>query len=217
MRIQRLAGLFFPLLLTLPFPLRAAPETNATYAQLRAARPAGDPVGVQGLTIERDAFRFKFDSGGFQFLSLPDGKAVGAVFVGDGRYELRPTVEAERRQLALETGENGLEILSDRFDSAVLLFTDGTAAEIRQKPSAGAASPRFGEVYDSFFKKQRKEIKSNLQLRILRDLLASPAPASGVFLAYVPGKKYPAGLTLFDPSGLDWLDPHLLLSGEEVG
>ena len=217
MRNRLLAGLFPAWLLCLPLSLRAAAETSAPYSQLRAARPAGEPVAVQGLTLERDAFRFKFDSGSFQFLTLPDGKPVGAVFVGDGGYELRPAVEAERRQLALVTGEKGLEILSDRFDSAVLLFTDGTAAEIRQKSSAGAAAPRFGEVYDAFFKRQRKEIKSNLQLRLLGDLLAAPAPPSGVFLAYVPGKKYPAGLALVDPSGLDWFAPHVLLNGEEVG
>src|SRR5690242_16338247 len=148
MRNRLLAGLFPAWLLCLPLSLLAAPESSAAYSQLRAARPAGDPVAVQGLALERDAFRFKFDSGSFQFLTLPDGKAVGALFIGDGGYELRPAVETERRQLALVTGEKGLEILSDRFDSAVLLFTDGTAAEIRQKSSAGAASPRFSDVYD---------------------------------------------------------------------
>ncbi|HEX7251802.1 MAG TPA: hypothetical protein VF376_02890, partial [Thermoanaerobaculia bacterium] len=92
MRKPRLAGLFVLLVLGLSPLLRAATETNATYTQLRAARPAGDPVAVTSLTLERDAFRFRFDSGSFQFLTLPDGRAVGAVFVGDGGYELRPAV-----------------------------------------------------------------------------------------------------------------------------
>jgi hypothetical protein len=196
--------------------LVAATETNPTYQELRAARPKGDAVAVQNLTIERDVYKFHFDSGSFQFVTLADGRAAGAVFVGDGGYELKPAIEAERRQLALETGEKGLEVLSDRFDSAVLLFTDGTAAEIKQKSSAAAASPRFAEVFDAFFKKQRKDIKSNLQLRLLQDLLATPAPTGGVFMAYIPGKKYPAGLALLDPLGLDWFAP-ILAGGEEVG
>jgi hypothetical protein len=216
MRTNRLAGLAFLLLSGGFSAAEAAAERNATYAELRAAKPQGEAIAVQNLAIERDVFRFRFDTGSFQFLTLADGRTVGAVFVGDGGLELKPAIEAERRQLALVTGEKGLEVLSDRFDSAVLLFTDATAAEIRQKSAVAASSPGFSEIYETFFRKQRKEIRSNLQLRLLRDLLATPAPASGVFMAYLPGRKYPPGLALLDPAGLGWLVTDLLLSGEEV-
>jgi len=216
MRIHRFAGVL-PLLLVCASAGLAAPlPSNPLYTELRAARPKGDAVAVQGLTLERDAFRFHFESGSFQFLTLSDGRTVGAVFVGDGGMDLRPAIEAERRQLAIETGEKGLEVLSDHFDSTVLLFTDGTADEIRQKSTPATASPRAPEVFDAFFHKQKKDLRSNLQLRLLRDLLAAPAPAGGLFMAYVPGKKYPAGLAVLDPAGVDWLVPGLLAGGEEV-
>lgn len=42
-------------------PLQAA--TDPTYAALRAAKPDGRKIPVQGLVLERDAFRFQLDSG----------------------------------------------------------------------------------------------------------------------------------------------------------
>jgi hypothetical protein len=215
MSTRRLAGLCVFLLFRASYG-RAALEANPTYTELRAARPKGEAVSVQGLTLERDAFRFQFESGSFQFLTLSDGRAVAAVFAGDGRMELNPATATERRQLALVTGEKGLEVLSDRFDSAILLFTDGTAAQIRQKAAPTAASPRAPEIYEAFLRKQRKELKANLQLRLLRDLLAPAGSTEGVFMVYAPGKKYPAGLAVLDPAGLDWLAPGLLVGGEEV-
>jgi hypothetical protein len=45
-------------------------------------------VPVGGLVLERDAFRFQFDSGAFHFLAPVAGRTVGAVFVGRGSYRL---------------------------------------------------------------------------------------------------------------------------------
>jgi hypothetical protein len=61
-------------------------------------------VPVSGLVLERDAFRFQFDSGAFHFLAPVGGRTVGAVFVGHGSYRLSPASENERRQLALASG-----------------------------------------------------------------------------------------------------------------
>src|SRR6185369_7348717 len=48
-------------------------------------------------------------------------------------------------------------------------------------------------------------LKTNLQLRLLRDLLGKTSPADGVFMAFVPGKTYPDALAAVDPAGLAWL------------
>ena len=58
-------------------------DVDPTYTALRAARPDGPAVAVQDLTIERDAFRFRFEKGTFQFLAPVDGRVTGAVFVGE--------------------------------------------------------------------------------------------------------------------------------------
>jgi hypothetical protein len=182
----------------------SAMEPRAVYDALRAARPQGKAVAVLNLALERDVFRFQFTSGTFQFLAPVEGHIVGAVFVGQGSFELRPSIEIERKHLAFVTGEKTLETLSEPFQSLVLLFTDATAAEIEGHSTPAATPPaRAGDIYESFFKTQRKELKKNLQIRLLQDVLGDSG--RGVFLAFIDGKKYPTALAAVDPNGLDWL------------
>ena len=178
----------------------AAEEPNPDYAALRGAHPEGKALAVQNLVLQRDVFRFEFASGTFQFLTPVEGRTLGAVFVGDGAFELKPATEAERRQLAVQAGEKDLSTLSDRFDSAVFLFSDATATEIGKKGAPAEASPRAADVYATFFRVQKKDLKENLQIRLLRDLLEAPDQKGGAFLAYVTLKKYPSALVKVDYS-----------------
>ena len=182
----------------------AALPPDPVYAALRAARPTGKAFSVSNLQLERDAFRFRFISGTFQFLAPVEGRTVGAVFVGDGSMDLIPATEAERKRLAFQQGDKKLEVLSDRFDTLVLLFTDRTAEEIASRGSPAASpSDRAASAYEKFFKKQRKDLKTNLQLRLLQDLLEKTGPDdTGFFLAYMDGKKLPPAYALVDPAGL---------------
>ncbi len=200
----------------------AAPDP--TYAALRAARPDGRTIAVHGLVLERDAFRFELASGTLHLLAPVAGRTVGAVFVGDGSYRLVPASETERRHLALTAGTN-LEVLTDRFDSLVLLFTDDTAAEIaRAAPIAtGAPDARATSLYEAYFKRQKRDFATNFQLRLLRDLLAQPEPAAerpsagagvGVFLAFVEGKRYPPALAAYDPQGAEGLGIAQMMGGD---
>ncbi|MGE5277860.1 MAG: M1 family aminopeptidase [Acidobacteriota bacterium] len=190
------------------FAAAVAPATppDPIYAALRAARPEGRAVAVSDWTLERDAFRFHFASGTFQFLPPVEGRTTGAVFVGMGEMTLTPATEGERRRLAFQTGDPKLEVLSDRFETLVLLFTDATAKDIESHASAGGSPPpseRARQTYGRFLKKQHKELKNNLQIRILEDLLEQADPARGLFLAYFDGKKLPPALAVVDPAGLD--------------
>jgi hypothetical protein len=194
----------------LPLSLLAARPVyggeEPAYTALRSARPDGRALAVENLLLERDAFRFRFESGTFQFLRPVANRTVGAVFVGEGSLEIRPSTEAERRHLAFVTGSKTLEIFTDSFKSLVLLFTDGTAGEIESRGSAApGASAEAGRIYEGFSKKQRKDLRSNLQIRLLADVLKPPDSGTGVFLAYVDGNKYPPAIAAMDPTGLDWL------------
>src|SRR5262245_60072485 len=134
--MRKRSGLAASWLLGFAALLRA--DADPTYTALRAARPAGSAVAVQDLQLERDAFRFEFTKGTFQFLEPVSGRVTGAVFVGEGRWQLTPAREGARRYLAMLRDEPKTEVLTDRFDSLVLLFTDGTEAEIRAR---GADAP----------------------------------------------------------------------------
>ena len=183
-----------------------AVEPRAVYDSLRSARLAAPVFDASGLTIERDAFRLRFASGTLQFLAPVEGRVVGAVFNGSGSLELAPASAIERDHVALVAGEKDLTTLRTPFDRLVLLFTDGTANEI-ESAALGRPPPsrRVEEALAEFRSWQAKELRINLQLRILEDLLRQPASAPGVFLAWVPGTRYPPGLVAVDPLGLDWL------------
>jgi hypothetical protein len=202
----------------LPTALLAA--IDPAYTELRNARPDGRTVPVNGLVLERDVFRFQFDSGAFHFLKPVGGRTVGAVFVGHGSYRLSPATPNERRQLALSSGaaDQGFETLADQFDDLVLLFADDTAQEIglHAPVRTGAPDPHATDVYERYLKRQRKDFKINFHVRLLKDLLNNPGLMSGVFMALVEGKKYPPALAAVDPDGAEALGLFARLGEEDT-
>jgi hypothetical protein len=197
----------------------AAATTDPTYTALRGARPDGRTIAVKDLALDRDVFHFQFDSGTFHLLAPVDGRTIGAVFVGHGSYRLTPATPNERRQLALFSGAGeGLESLTDSFDSLVLFFVDGTGAELQLKAPVEKGTPdaKAVQVYESWLKRQRKDFKVNFQLRVLQDLLNAPGAKTGLFLALIDGKKTPPALAAIDPNGAEALQLGGRLGGEDV-
>ena len=207
-----------PVLLPFLFVSVLAAAESPEYVAVRSARPDGRTVAVKDLTLTRDVYRFRFTNGTFHFLAPFQGRTFGAVFIGDGSYELKAANETERRHLALVTGEKDFEILTDSFDKLVLLFSDSTADELSKAGTvvSGAPDARATQVYESYLNDQKRLYRTNLHLRVLRDLLDPPAPASSVFLAPVDGKKYAPALIVFDRRGITALGAGFAgLSGEE--
>jgi hypothetical protein len=175
---------------------------------------------VSGLVLERDVFRFQFDSGAFHFLKPVGGRTVGAVFTGHGSYRLSPATENERRQLALSSGADvkSFETLSDEFDDLVFLFADDTAQEIELHAPVrtGAPDPHAVDVYERYLKQQRKDFRINFHVRLLKDLINHPGLMSGVFMALIDGKKVPPALAAVDPDGAEALGLFARLGGEDT-
>lgn len=195
------------------------PAADPTYTALRAVRPQTPGVLVQGLVLERDVVRLRFDSGAFFFLAPVEGRTVGAVFIGKGGYELTPAMESERKHLRRLLEEPSLSVLADDFERVVLLFTDDTGAEIQKgavpggtvKPGTDPAS-----VFDAHLAVQKKRYHLNFHTRLLADVLEKTSPAAGVFMAFVDGKERPAGLLAVDPRGLESMNVGGLLGGEST-
>lgn len=98
------------------------------YGGLRDLRP--DPTrgaAVEGLRLERDAGTFHFDRGRIHLLEPVAGRTLGAVFVGEGRFELVAPEPVEQRQIRRALGT---EAVAQPFRAAVLLFTDFTQSEL---------------------------------------------------------------------------------------
>src|SRR5688572_8400003 len=118
---------------------QAGASPSDWHLSLRALAP--DPArgaAVQGLVLARDAGTFYLDRGRIHLLQPIDGRTVGAVFVGEGRFEMAAPDEVEQGQIRRHYG---VPALSQPFRAAVLLFTDSTVAELERAVTLAALPP----------------------------------------------------------------------------
>lgn len=191
----------------------------AEYRDLRASRPDGRTISVKGLTLARDGYRIELRSGVVHLLAPLGRETFGAVFMGEGVYHLTPATPAEHRHLALVTGNDRLETLTDQFTRMILLFTDRTAAELMAHAPVRQGSPDAAatRVVDEYVEKQLTGAHPNLHLRVLADLLNRPARTDGVFLGFVEGQEYSPVLLAVDPLGISSITTRFaFFGGEEV-
>ena len=178
-------------------PAKAA-NSNAVYEALRQALPIGEGVLVKDLTLEREGGTFHFVQGSFYFYGPVNGRVTGAVFEGNGHFDLAVKSASEQKSLAQLTKSG---VMAQDFSTLVLRFTDGTAEEIR-KGSAGVGGAVPGSAAAELTKVFRKKLNENFSLRLLGDVL--PARAGGFFLAsFRMGGAFTGKNVLFlvDPEG----------------
>ncbi len=183
-------------------PARAEGEAGTTeYDRLRAHVLDGRTVQVNEFTLKRDAFSFSL-SGTAHLFEPIEGKEWGFVFVGRGSMILSPATADERHHLRIRTGDWDLDALSDTFKSGVFYATDGAVAELLRSGNAGTGtpSPAARAALAKATKRQRKDFKTNFQIRILQDLL-SQSDRSGVFIAVLDTKSLPPCVIVVDPLG----------------
>jgi hypothetical protein len=162
----------------------SAPNLDPTYQQLRNITLSGEAVGVTGLTLKRDAGVFHLNSGVFCFVKSVAGRVTGAVFVGDGSFELNPADSAEQASLKLLTKE---EQFHETFDQAVFRFTDSTYEELTKAGGSSRVTCDAGLLRDSQ-NTTRHDLKRNLEMRLAEDVLSSERGT--YFIAFIPGKRY---------------------------
>ena len=189
--------------------LQAAAAPVPLLEELRQLGPDGRTVPVQGLDLVRDAFVFHFESGTFHLLEPVAGRTVGAVFLGEGRYRLEPQTPWERDLLTRVAGlPEGSEALEDTFSELVLFFTDGTEGEIARRSTLQHGAP-LGQAVEAFARwkaREASELRTDLRLRLLRDLLGpKPVRPGPSFFALVDGRTLPPALAGVDALGADAL------------
>lgn len=185
-------------LVCLAIPAFAADDP--TYRAVRDAKPDGRSIALTNFTFERDVYRLTLN-GALHLLAPADGKTFGAVFIGQGSYELRPASSAERRQLAINTSDEKLEILSDTFEHAVF-FAPGLIDAAQKAGAVAQGTPgAAGERYQDYLNKQRKLLNTNVHVRVVQDLLNGASEP--LFFAWVDGKKYPPAALIVDPRGAE--------------
>ena len=179
--------------------LPVAAADDPTYTAVRSARVDGRTVAVANFTFERDAYRITLN-GTLHLLAPVENRTFGAVFLGKGSYELKPVLAAEQRQLGLYANDEKLTVLTDTFDQAVFFAAGLVDAAQKVSPAqSGAPDSRANGVHDDYLKRQRRDLHTNVHIRVVQELLNGGAEP--LFYASVDGQKHPPAVLVVDPLG----------------
>jgi len=96
------------------------------YDAVRALQPDTQRgTAVDGLVVSRDVGTFELANGELQLLQPIEGRTVGAVWVGEGRFTLTPPTDVERSHVRRLLESDGVDVAIRRV---VFLFPDGEAS-----------------------------------------------------------------------------------------
>lgn len=196
---------------------------NPLYRQLRAAQE--NPVfassaTVKDLVLKRDTGIFRLQTGTIYFLAPIQNRITGAVFEGEGTFEITPPTDVEKQSLSIFTKSPKLV---EPFSTLALRFTDNTFDEIKGSPNATFSETRTDrgpavEQYKKYTNLLRRKLKSNLDIRTLMNLFEERFP--GYFVSFINGREHSKLMFLTDPLGIPAVFPEqvaLLSYGESDG
>ena len=161
----------------------------------------GQTFRLDNFTLKWDGATFQFEKGTLTFLSPVNGIDTGAIFFGEGHFNLKPTLSLDANELKRRTGEP--EVNED-FTEAVFRFT----AEVRAKLAPGlggdvATPSEAASILDHWRDKMRHrreqaigftefllhgETMDNVDADILAAVYNRTHPE--FFNAYLRGKKH---------------------------
>ncbi len=187
--------------------LSASLTASATEAAREALSAGLDPAEcyrVRDLHFSRQDLRFYFTDGYLIFGKPVRGRRVTAVFsaeteAGDGEVVLFPPTAAERRSLAFFAGAPNL---TERFRSAVLVFTDDSASVLtRQLRLRGepVRAEEMGLLMSRNWDAVVRNFLESFQVRLVADLLAERSEADGFFYAALAGRTLGNFDCFYDP------------------
>lgn len=182
----------------------SALATETAREVLSAGLDPAECYRVRDLHFSREDLRFYFTDGYLIFGKPVRGRRITAVFSaetegGDGEVVLFPPSVAERRSLAFFAGTPNL---TERFRSAVLIFTDDTAAVLARQMSARGEPVRVEEMGLLMSRQWDPVVRNFLesfQVRLVADLLAGRSEAEGFFYAALAGRTLGNFDCFYDP------------------
>jgi hypothetical protein len=166
----------------------AAPQnvepSIASLAKIRLDRT--QIYSVRDISITRDVFSISLNRGVIAFTEAIEGKVTGAVFIGSGDILAASQDRIEKQQLFRYTRS---ALLSERFETAVFRFTDGTFDEIlRERRRHAEESVDAGDAEQVL--QWESEIRRRavfLNERILADLIGKTNQP--LFMAQIEGAR----------------------------
>jgi hypothetical protein len=175
-------------------------NSDPVYRQLREIG-LGQTFRFENFTLISDVSNFQFQKGTLTFLAPVNGIVTGAIFIGEGHFDLKPVRPLDARELHRRTGADEV---SEDFTEAVFRFTgDG---RMKFFPGLGERiepSPEVASVLNHWREKvrQRQEHPLGFSEVLLQgesmdnvdaDLLAAVYNPTHpeFFNAYLHGKKH---------------------------
>ncbi len=195
---------------------QTASASDPVYTQLRLAKLSGESAAVDNVEIKRDVATITLKTGRLHFLAPVEGRVTGGVFMGEGEFQMKPSLPFEQRHLGILTGAPSI---TETFTKLVLRFTDVTYDELKKQGriETGATDSGAQDAMNHFRDLMRRGrnysrgniaaalLRSNLDGRILMDVLGTGQ--AGCFYAFFNGKKYGDGLFILDPLGAPYVTP----------
>ena len=160
---------------------------------------------VRDVFLEREDYKLYLNDG-FLILAEPyRGRDVAALFIAKettdfGELVLIPPSMGERESLARFTGET---VLNERFRSALMLFTDDTAAallkQLEESPSS-KPDPAEGAALSERWSPVLRNILEGVAGRIMHDTLSNISVQEGFFAAAIGGGRHGRFDAILDPA-----------------
>jgi hypothetical protein len=186
--------------------VRAAGTSAAELA--RSIREAAlDPeecYRVRDLSFRKDDIRIYFTDGYLIFSKPAAGHLVSAVFTtdvegGDGEAILLPPTRGERLSLARFTQSPNLD---EHIAAAVMIFSDGTGAALRnriEKEALGKKVPEVGALMTDQWSSVLANIREGFEMRMVDDLFSPDPKQSGFMFLELAGREKGNFDLLYDP------------------
>jgi hypothetical protein len=159
---------------------------------------------VRDLSFRKDDIRLYFTDGYLIFSKPAAGERISAVFTtdvegGDGEVILLPPTRGERQSLARFTQSPNLD---EHIAAAMMIFTDGTGALLRdriEKEGLGKKVPEVGALMADQWSLVLGNIREGFELRMVDDLFSPDPKKSGFMFLGLVGRERGNFDLLYDP------------------
>src|SRR5579871_1910605 len=149
---------------------------------------------VHDVQINKDDLHIYFTDGYLIFAKPVEDSRVAAVFTaeveaGDGEVLLLPPDRSERKSLSSYTGSPNLD---EHITEAILLFGDGTDAELMKQIRANEFNrpkPEMGAMMKEQWTPTVRNLASSFEARLVLDLMTPRDRHQGIFVGAVHGRK----------------------------
>jgi hypothetical protein len=185
---------------TVPGKALTFANSDPVYKKLRDLG-LGETFRVENFTVPVDTATLQFQKGTLTFLAPVDGVVTGAIFVGEGHFNLKPvtpldTLDLKRRVGAVEANEDFTEVVMRFTGGERLMFLKGLGEKVEPPDEAAKAFEHWKEKM-----RKRREQAMGFTEAVLHDesmdnvdadiLAAVYNPQHPPFLnAYIRGKKH---------------------------